>query len=277
MFQEEILKVCSEFFPFCRTIDERYRVLSKLGEGRFGKVYLAYDELKQQLVALKLLKTSSFHTKLNGFYNEINTLVSLSRGSENANKVTQIYDFSFNGSCDSQKPVAYYTMNFIELGEFYKLLEGQVVISEEQASFFVSQLLQTVNSVHCKKIYHLDLKPENVLVNGKGELFLCDFGNSLNMKAKPKWNKVNFSGTDKYTPPELFHLEVIKRNKSMWGQFQQFEFEKMDLFAIGVILFIMVFNSFPFQSCEPDDPFFKAFVSNKQLFWQSFQKIRKIS
>lgn len=51
----------------------------------------------------------------------------------------------------------------------------------------------------------------------------------------------------------------------------------MDIFSLGVILFIMVFNSFPFQSFESNDPYFKAFVSNKQLFWQSFQKIRKIS
>lgn len=43
MFQDEILKISSEFFPLCPTIDGRYKILIKLGEGRFGKVYLCYD------------------------------------------------------------------------------------------------------------------------------------------------------------------------------------------------------------------------------------------
>lgn len=219
MFQEEILKVSSEFFPFCKTIDDRFRIICKLGEGRFGKVYLSYDEVKQKLLALKLLKSSSLNTKLNGFYNEINTLVSLSREKEDDNKVTQIYDLNFNGRWDSHKPVAYYTMQFIDLGEFYKLLEGQLVMSEEQVQYFFIQLVETIKHVHSKQIFHLDLKPENVLINCKGELFLCDFGNSLNMKAKPNWEKTNITGTDKYSPPEQYHLKMVKRNKGLWGKF----------------------------------------------------------
>lgn len=50
----------------------------------------------------------------------------------------------------------------------------------------------------------------------------------------------------------------------MWSKFSGFEFEKVDLFSLGVILFIMIFNSFPFQQNNINDPYFKAFVSNKQ-------------
>lgn len=60
MFQEEILKICSEFFPFCKRIDSRYRLITKLGEGRFGKVFLSFDEQESCLVALKALKRNSF-------------------------------------------------------------------------------------------------------------------------------------------------------------------------------------------------------------------------
>ena len=56
MFQEEILKICSEFFPFCKRIDSRYRIITKLGEGRFGKVFLSFDEQESSLIALKVLK-----------------------------------------------------------------------------------------------------------------------------------------------------------------------------------------------------------------------------
>lgn len=51
------------------------------------------------------------------------------------------------------------------------------------------------------------MKPENILIDTKGDLFLCDFGNSLNIKTKQKWGKINFSPTDKYSCPEKKHLE----------------------------------------------------------------------
>ena len=44
MFAEEILKISGEFFPFCKRIDNRYKQITKLGEGRFGKVFLCFDE-----------------------------------------------------------------------------------------------------------------------------------------------------------------------------------------------------------------------------------------
>ena len=43
MFKEEIVKISSEFLFYCKTIDNRYKCLKKLGEGRYGKVYLCFD------------------------------------------------------------------------------------------------------------------------------------------------------------------------------------------------------------------------------------------
>lgn len=56
MFTDEILKISSEFFLHCKSVDQRYKVISKLGEGRFGKVYLCFDDWNSCLVALKCLK-----------------------------------------------------------------------------------------------------------------------------------------------------------------------------------------------------------------------------
>ena len=58
MFKEEILKMSGTYFSFCRKIDKKYILLKKLGEGRYGKVYLAYNQEKSELVALKMLKTN---------------------------------------------------------------------------------------------------------------------------------------------------------------------------------------------------------------------------
>lgn len=46
-------------------------------------------------------------------------------------------------------------------------------------------------------------------MDSKGDLFLCDFGNSLNKKAKPNWGKLNFCATDLYSCPEQDDLIAL--------------------------------------------------------------------
>lgn len=67
-----------DYLHFCKTVDSRYRILGKLGEGRYGKVYLAYDDFNYDLVALKLLRLNSLRYKIHGFLKEIRTLIYLS-------------------------------------------------------------------------------------------------------------------------------------------------------------------------------------------------------
>lgn len=123
----------------------------------------------------------------------------------------------------------------------------------------------------------MDLKPENILINSKGELYLCDFGNSLNKKAKPNWKKQNFNGSDAYSSPEQCDLQFWQRSKKFWSQLNGFEFEKIDYYSLGVVLFVLVFNSFPFKKKSIDDVYYKSFIQNKHLFWKSFQNIRTVS
>lgn len=71
---------------------------------------MVFDEAKLNLVALKTLKRSYFQTRLPCFYNEINTLVTLSRDDDFNPKIAKIIDFNFQGKFCSGKPVTYYTM-----------------------------------------------------------------------------------------------------------------------------------------------------------------------
>ena len=83
-------------------------------------------------------------------------------------------------------------------------------------------------------------------MNSKGDLFLCDFGNSLNKKTKPNWKKLNFGASDTYSSPEQFNLKALQDNKKLWGKLASFKFEKIDCYSLGLILFVLIFNSFPF-------------------------------
>ena len=104
----------------------------------------------------------------------------------------------------NKQPVVYYTMDFIEMGDFYDLINESNFISEKLAISFLTQILSALKQLHSKKIYHFDLKPENILIDPKGQIYLCDFGHSLHLKDKSnKWKNFRLISSIEYSAPEL--------------------------------------------------------------------------
>ena len=94
-----------EFLP---NLDDRYILLIKIGEGRFGKVKLGYDLIKKRFVAIKILKKSAGPKIFNLFLREVEYLITL----KNCSEICQILDFNFEGviKCQTErKRVMYYS------------------------------------------------------------------------------------------------------------------------------------------------------------------------
>ena len=109
------------------------------------------------------------------------------------------------------------------------------VPSEELACDFFSQIVATVKSCHDHGIVHRDIKLENILVDLKNlKLKLIDFGCSALVK---KEDFTDFGGTQIYSPPEWF------MDKSYQG-------EPFTVWTLGVLLYVMVFGAFPFDTNE---------------------------
>lgn len=281
MLANQIRSLSERYLDHCSTLDSRYKILHKLGEGRYGKVYLSLDLKTNDLVAVKMLRGTSFRHQLINFFNEIRHLVYLldCLSCEKLLKATKILDFSFEGKLNNNRPVAYYIMEYIELGEFYSLIERADYISESLASHFVKQLISNIRLLHSYQFYHLDLKPENVLVNEQGELYLCDFGNALYCK-KPKdvhWRKISFVGSFEYAAPEAYELDIIKEIKGVYQHINEYELGKLDVFSLGVLAFVLVVKSQPFGKAHDEDPYYKRFLASKASFWSLFEKLRPSS
>lgn len=177
MLIDELKQLVPNYLSFCSTVDNRYKKIAKLGEGRYGKVLLCYDLQFESLVALKTLAVSNLHANMKAFFNEVVTLSRMASFDPSL-RTPKVLDFNLNGRDDSNRLVVYYVMEFIEMGELSAVLEPVDFISEKLACFFFRQLCDNLLILHSNNLLHLDLKPENVLMNESGDLYLCDFGSS---------------------------------------------------------------------------------------------------
>lgn len=222
------------FFRSGDFIDNNYQVLSVLGEGSFGIVYLVSGGGGEKY-ALKLLKLWEVPQEIR------NPLVSR-------------FDMEFEtGRIDSQYLVhslehgfvegnPYIVMEYCPGGDLYKLATSQYLNMSKVASC----ILYGLKSLHeCGKV-HRDLKPENVLQKSNGDFALTDFGISgdrnkrmteRNILGKP----TQIFGTYAYMPPEQVNP---KREATV--------LPTTDIFSFGVLMYQLITNELPFGSLNDE-------------------------
>jgi len=119
--------------------------------------------------------------------------------------------------------------------------------SEEQCAHQVQQMLSALKHLHDNNIVHRDLKPENFVFETKADnskLMMIDFGSALVVN-DPEHMYKEVCGTPYYMPPEAVRNK--KRNKATLMQ--------GDMFAIGVITYIMMSGTPPFGGNSDDEIF----------------------
>ena len=304
MFLESLKQLCQKYLNFTKTIENRYKLFYKLGEGRYGKVYLCLDLKTSNLVALKILKKNPKKKNLLKFYKEIKNLSKISRIINKNIKIAKLLDFSFSGKFGSGKRVVFYVMDFLEIGELFCFLDLEEEVSEDMARYFVKEIILSVEKLHFFEIYHFDLKPENILVGLQGDVFLCDFGHSFVLDEKfykegleekkdfkndkpfgekniKNWENQDFLGSFEYSAPEVYELEKLKKNSNSKNFFlkkiEEYNLQKLDTFSIGVTLFVIYLKSFPFSKADPKNEYYNLFITENKKFWEIFENIRIIS
>ena len=145
-----------------------YRILSKIGEGGMGAVYVAEDTVLGRRVAVKSLKVpaaqahKSFRTR---FLREARAASLL-----NHPHIATIYDY---GETEDGQP--YLVMELIE-GQSLNDLLSQDTLSADRAITIVKQVAAAIAEAHHHGIIHRDIKPSNVALNHRNEVKVLDFG-----------------------------------------------------------------------------------------------------
>jgi serine/threonine protein kinase len=170
---------------------DRYRIVSLLGIGGMGEVYRAEDLTLDQPVALKFLPQSfeNNQTWLERFHNEVR----LSRQVTHAN-VCRVFDI---GEIDDEQ---FISMEFVDGEDLSALLRRIGRLPKDKAIQIARQLCAGLAAAHDKGVLHRDLKPANIMLDGRGQVRITDFGISGRVDGAPE----AAAGTPAYMAPEQF-------------------------------------------------------------------------
>uniref|UniRef100_A0A3B3QMP4 cyclin-dependent kinase n=1 Tax=Paramormyrops kingsleyae TaxID=1676925 RepID=A0A3B3QMP4_9TELE len=185
---------------------ETYVKLDKLGEGTYATVYKGRSKLTDNLVALKEIRLEHEEGAPCTAIREVSLLKDL----KHANIVT-LHDI-----IHTQKSL---TLVFEYLDKDLKqyLDDCGSCINMRNVKLFLFQLLRGLNYCHGRKVLHRDLKPQNLLINERGELKLADFG-LARAKSIPTKTYSNEVVTLWYRPPDiLLGSTDYSTQIDMWG------------------------------------------------------------
>jgi serine/threonine-protein kinase len=207
------------------TIDSRYSLLEKVGEGASGEVYRARDTLLDTVIAIKVLKPGYMANQ--EALERVRQEIVLSRDIGHPNILRTYHLGEYAG-----RP--YITMQWVEGATLARLIADQGSLSLPACIAMAGKLASALAAAHQRKILHRDIKPGNILVDRQGEPFLADFGLARLMGGPGITSHQYFLGTPYYASPEQAELQPLD--------------ERSDLYALGMVLFEMVTGRRPFEA-----------------------------
>lgn len=209
-----------------RLINNRYKIIKKIGEGGFGVVYKAEDTLLRIEVALKFLSESiiSSDKKFIRVKREIN----LSRKITD-DKIIKIY------SLEKYKNIYFMVMEFVHGVNLKEFCKDKRNSNWGKIEPFYIQLLEGIRTLHQNGIIHRDLKPSNIMITDSGKLKILDFGLAKEITDIEKTSSIGeIVGSPYYMSPEQITMKEI-------------DF-RSDIYQLGLILYNLLSNKFPFTT-----------------------------
>lgn len=213
-------------------IKQYYEVVKLLGEGAYGRVFLARRKSDGASVALKAIAREAISNE--EFAREVNALKLLSQNGGHPH-ICRLHDLHDDGN-----KYYYLVLELISGGELFEHLIRNGPYSEVQASVFVRQFAEAISFMHSKGVVHADLKPENLMMSSEqddeAQVKVVDLGCAVMTSGRcVKLEKGHeLLGTTAYWSPEMFEKDSHPTEAS-------------DCWAIGCILFILVTGSHPFD------------------------------
>lgn len=209
-----------------------------LGDGAHGSVFLACERRTNFICVLKCISKSHLvkSTQEALLRKEIELQAHLKHP-----HIACMYTWFHTNSH------VFFVMEYCSNGDLFSYLNDKGPFTEQRVAEMLFEIIWAIRTCHDKRIAHLDLKPENVLVNHEEKCKLADFGLSAHIGSKHKKKGIShYRGTHDYWSPEQCARHQNK--KQNFGEFDQ----KTDIWTLGILAFELKFGRPPFGSTNEE-------------------------
>ena len=250
-----------------------YRVDKQLASGGFGNTYAVTNLAFNERFAVK-----EFFIKGINERESDNTSVSVSNGDnrsqfneqlekfrKEARRLRQLHNqhivrvhdlFEENGTC-------YYVMDYVDGVSLAERLKHDGPLPEHEVLDILAQMLDALEEVHRNHLWHLDLKPANIMVNRQGSVQLIDFGASKQLSQEGgATTSTALCYTPGFAPPEQ-----VEQSMEKFGPWT-------DIYALGATLFNLLTNQRPPQASDINESPQQAFKPLAHVSKQTQDLIR---
>jgi len=207
-------------------ITQDYKVSSEvIGRGTYGEIRAALHIPTNEMRAIKIIfKNESESNEIKSIFREIQLLKQLDHPN-----IIKIYEYF------ADEKFIFIVTELVRDGQLFEQIIDAHHFSEKRAALIFRQILSAVNYLHHNFIVHRDLKSENIILEGD-IIKLVDFGTAQEFASDQKMKGAY--GTAYYMAPEVIENEYN---------------EKCDVWSCGVILYMMLCGSPPFDGDNDDE------------------------
>jgi len=201
----------------------KYKILSTIGSGGFGTVFLANDTWIDKQVALKVPH------KQNLDFGELLREPRLLASLNHPNIVTIL-------TAEKQENVFFIVMEYVAGETLESIIMRDGALDMTRALDYTCQICNAVDHAHKAGVLHRDLRPSNVLVSDTGFCKVADFGTSRFLEIAAHGTTV--IGSPPYMAPEQFHGKAVFAS---------------DVYSLGVTMYQMLTGMLPYDTPSPKD------------------------
>ncbi|XP_071969747.1 protein kinase C delta type-like [Engystomops pustulosus] len=224
-----------------------FNIHQELARGGFGIVYLASTIEKKTMVAIKAIAKRKQNASLL-------TEKSVLLRSSGKPYLCQVYSGFQNDI------YGFLAMEYLPGGDLEEVLEDEGPLDVKTTVLCTAEILCGIQHLHKLGVIHRDIKAENVLIDRRGHIRICDFG----LAAENDFGTdmiSGFCGTRAYMAPEILNKENYDSAVDWW--------------AFGVLLHHLMTNSFPFKVVESREQFKEIVMKNEPTFPNNMTKEAK--
>src|SRR6267154_2467488 len=201
----------------------KYKILSTIGTGGFGTVFLADDTWIDKRVALKVPH------KQNLDFGELLREPRLLAALNHPNIIAIL-------TAEKQENLFFIVMEYVPGETLEAVITRDGALDLNRSLDYICQICNAVDHAHRQGVLHRDLRPSNVLVSESGTLKVADFGTSRFLEIAAHGTTV--IGSPPYMAPEQFHGKAVFAS---------------DVYSLGVTMYQMLTGVLPYSTPSPAD------------------------